>query len=89
MKMYKMEMEFKVVVGLKEINEFMKYMGFSGNTGIGGQTITLTQTIPFIPNEEYIKKVENIIKEKYQTEELEILDCKFNGYKSLLEVDID
>lgn len=89
MKMYKMEMEFEVVVGLKEINEFMKYMGFPGNTRIGGQTITLTQTIPFIPNEAYIEKVENIIKEKYQTEELEILDCKFNGYKSLLEVDID
>ena len=30
--MYKMEMEFEVVVGLKEINEFMNYMGFPGNT---------------------------------------------------------
>lgn len=89
MKMYKMEMEFEVVVGLKEINEFMNYMGFPEKTGIGGQTITLTQTIPFIPDEEYIEKVENIIKEKYQTEKLEILDCKFKGYKSLLEVDVD
>lgn len=89
MKMYEVEMEFEVVVGLKELNKFMEIMGFSEKTGINGQTMVLKQTIPFIPNEEYITKVENILRNKYQTETLELLDCKFKGYKKFLEIDVD
>ena len=89
MKVYEMEIEFEVVVGLKEINDFMNAIWFEEKTGVSGQSIILKQTIPFVPNEEYLKKVANIIKEKYETEKLEILDCKFKGYKKFLEKEIE
>lgn len=89
MKVYEMEIEFEVVVGLKDFNNFMNAMGLEEKTGVSGQSIILKQTIPFVPNEEYLKKVENIIKEKYETEKLEILDCKFKGYKKFLEKEIE
>lgn len=88
MKVYEMEMEFAVVVGLKDLNDIMNSYGFSGRTGVSGYTLTLTQTIPFIPDEAYLKKVENVIKTKYQANNLEILDCKFKGYKKFLEKEI-
>ena len=89
MKMYEMQMEFEVVLGLKEINHIMNMMGVSEKTGISGQSIVLTQTISFIPNEEYIHKVEDIIRENYKTDQFEILKCKFKGYKKFLEIEID
>lgn len=88
MKVYEMEMEFDVVVGLKDLNDIMNNYGFSGRTGVSGYTLTLSQTIPFIPDEVYLKKVANILKTKYQTNNLEILDCNFRGYKKFLEKEI-
>lgn len=88
MKVYEMEIEFEVVVGLKDFNIFMNAMGFEEKAGVSGQSIILKQTIPFVPNEEYLKKVANIIKGEYETEKLEILDCKFKGYKKFLEKEI-
>lgn len=89
MKVYEMELEFEVVLGLKEINDFMNAMGFEEKAAIVNQTLTLKQTISFIPNEEYLRKVEKIIKDKYQTDKFEILDCKFKGYKKFLEKNIE
>ena len=89
MKMYEMELEFEVVLGLKEINDFMNLMGFEEKAAIVNQTLTLKQTISFIPNKEYIRKVEKIIKDEYQTDKFEILNCKFKGYKKLLEKNVE
>lgn len=87
--LYEMVMEFEVTLGLKELNNFMGLMGFSEKAGITGQTVTLTQTGPFIPDDEYLRKVESIIKEKYNTNEFDILDCHFKGYKKFKAKEID
>ena len=89
MKLYEMIMEFDITVGLKEINSFMEMFGYNDKAVIKGQTITLSQTVPFIPDENYIHKVEKLLKDKYETEDLNILDCRFRGYKKFLEKEVD
>lgn len=88
-KLYEMVMEFDVTLGLKEFNSVMELFGYHEKSGITGQIITLSQTIPFIPNEEYIHKVENILKDKYETKKFNILECHFRGYKKLIEKEVD
>lgn len=89
MKMYEMIMEFDVTVGFKELNSIMEMFGYNEKTGVTGQTITLSQTVPFIPDENYIHKVEKLLKDKYETNNLNILDCHFRGYKKFLEKEVD
>jgi hypothetical protein len=90
MKMYEMEMEFELVVGLKSINNIMMNMyGFEDKACISGQMLTLKQTVPFVPTEAYLKEFADIIKKEYQTDELETLDCKFKGYKKFIEVEVE
>lgn len=89
MKMYEMVMEFDVTVGFKELNSIMEMFGYDEKTGVTGQTITLSQTVPFIPDENYIHKVEKILKDRYETDKLNILDCHFRGYKKFLAKEID
>lgn len=80
MKVYEMEMEFELFVGLKEINDFMGIMGFEEKMGVPGCTLTVSQTLPFIPNEEYLRKVEEIIRDHYGNEKVEVLDDKQISY---------
>ena len=90
MKMYEMIMEFEVTVGLKDLNDLLCRVGGPGEKiGVAGYTLTITQTTPFIPNDEYLNKVAGIIKEKYKPNNLEILDCKFRGYQKFLEKEVD
>ena len=88
-KLYEMVMEFEVTLGLKELNDVMELFGFHEKSGIAGQTITVSQTIPFIPDEEYIHKVENLLKDKYENSNFDILECHFRGYKKLIEKEVD
>lgn len=83
-------MEFDVTVGLQSLNNILSEI--SGNNeklGVRGYTLSLKQTVPFIPDEGYIEKVQEIIKEKYKVRNLEILECRLKGYKSFLEKEID
>lgn len=90
MKVYEMIMEFEITVGLKDLNDLLCRVGGPGEKiGVAGYSLTLTQTIPFVPNDEYINKVTAIIKEKYKPNNLEILECRFNGYKKFLEKEVD
>ena len=89
MKVYEMEMEFEVAVGLKDFNDIMNRCGMDGRVGVTGYALTVTQTVPFIPDEAYLEIVASVIKEKYQTDNLEILECKFKGYKKFLEKEVE
>ena len=88
-KVYEMEMEFEVVVGLKDINDFMHNMGFVETMGASGYVMTIKQTLLFIPNEEYIRTIEKTIKDHYETKSLNILECHFRGYKKFLEKEVE
>lgn len=89
MKVYEMEMEFEVVIGLKEINNLMSSFGFNEKACARGNFISIKQTVPFVPDNDYLEKVSNVIKEGYNNDKLEILECRFVGYKKFLEKEVD
>lgn len=88
-KIYEMEMIFELTLGLKTVDKFMSQMGVSDTLAAKGTELTIKQTVPFIPTEDYIHKIENVIKEHYSKEDVYVMDCNFKGYKKLLEKEID
>ena len=88
-KAYDMEMVFSVSVGLKEINDFMHQIGFNDSIQIKDAIeIKLQQTLSTLPDEDYIRKVAEIIKTNYETERFNITDIHFTGYKYIREITI-
>lgn len=88
-KAYEMEMEFELKIGLKDVNDFMHKMGFQESLCATGPVMTIKQTVLFVPNEEYIQTVEETIKKHYETKNLNVISCKFIGYKKFLEKEIE
>ena len=88
MKVYEMEMEFELGLGLKGINDFMHNFGFDEKLCASGNVLSIKQTIPFIPDESYLETVAQTIKKHYQNSEFEVVECKFKGYKKFLEKEI-
>lgn len=89
MKAYEMKMKFTATVGVKFVNDILRELGDPGRYQIkDALTITIEQVLPFIPTEEYLRKVEQTITEHYQINDFDILECHFAGYSYLREVDI-
>lgn len=90
MVLYEMEMEFELELSLKSINNFMNDMGMDGKLVSGGHIFTISQTIPFVPDEAYLEKVIDVIKKHYNKDrELEVVSCTFKGYKKFIEKKIE
>ena len=90
MKAYEMEMLFTATIGLKSINNMLRQMGDPGKLQIkDALNISIKQVLPCIPDDEYIHKVEQVIIDHYETDEIEVLSCKFTGYKSIKEIETD
>lgn len=86
MLVYEMEMEFDLQLSLKSINQLMNNMGMGGKLVSSGHVFTINQTIPFVPDEAYLEKVCNVVKDHYNKEgELEVVSCTFKGYKKFIE----
>ena len=75
--LFEMIMDFEITLKLKE------------SDGITRQPFILTQTIPFVPDDEYIHKTETIIENRYNTDEFEVLYCHFKGYEKFKLITID
>lgn len=90
-KVYDMEMEFELQVGLKSINNFMNNMGFEGKTSVGGQILTIKQTLLFVPDNDYIKNIQNTVIKHFaeSNSDLDVVDCTFRGYKKFLEREVE
>lgn len=90
-KVYEMEMEFELTVGLRSVNDFMNQMGFPERTYTKGPILTLKQTLAIVPTKEYIKTIEETVRNHFKESntELEIVDCNFKGYKSFFEKEIE
>ena len=84
--LYNMEMKFELFMGLKKTDPLMDLLGYNAGTEIAKQTVTISQTLPFIPDEEYIEKVKGVLIEGYETDSLIVIKCEFKGYSKLLEV---
>ena len=52
-KVYKMEMEFELTIGLRSINDFMNQMGFAERTYASGPILTVKQTLPNVPTKDF------------------------------------
>ena len=88
-KAYEMEMLFSVSVGFREINDIMAQIGFDDKLQLrDAVAVSLKQTLPAIPDSEYIQKCEDVIKETYKTKEIEATACQFKGYKYLREITV-
>ena len=88
MKMYEMEMKFNATVELVDMGDFLKTFDIPLKANLENVPIVLKQTVPFIPNDEYIEKVCNILIEKYKVKNFKVVDCVFDGYSKLIEVEI-
>ena len=88
-KAYEAEMVFTASVGLKEINDIMHQFGCDGSLQIKDAIkIKLKQTFVSLPDEEYIRRVAEIIKTNYETERFNITDIQFDGYKYIREITV-
>lgn len=88
--LYEMQMEFELQLSLKTVNKFMNDMGMDGKMVSGGHIFTIDQTIPFIPDDEYLEKVCNVIKNSFNKDsELEVVSCNFKGYTKFLEKKVE
>lgn len=78
----KIIMDFELSLGFKKVDPLMDLLGYKTNKEFATQMLTITQTIPFIPNEEYIQKVKDALVKKCETNDICVLECKFKGYRS-------
>lgn len=84
MTLYKCEMMFAVSFGFKTINNILSQCGCKELLQIeDAGTFTVTQILPKIPDDDYLRKVEDIIKANYDTKELNVTECHFSGYKNI------
>ena len=86
---YEMEMQFELTLSIRSVNDLLSSMGLAEKLVANGNILTVKQTLPVIPNEEYIAAVAEAIKNAYTNEKSECVKCKFIGYKSFLEREID
>lgn len=84
MNLYECEMMFTASVGLKTINDLLSQCRLDEKLQIkDALTITVTQTLPEIPSDEYLKTVAKIIMEHYENREFNIVACRFSGYRNI------
>ena len=89
-KAYEMEMLFSVSVGFRQINDIMAQLGCNDKLQIrDAVTVSVKQVLSAIPNEEYIRTVEEAIKESYNTRDLTCTACCFTGYRYLRETTVE
>lgn len=84
---YEVEMLFTASVGLKQINEILGQMGSRDALQIqNAVTISVKQTLPSVPSEEYLKLVADTIRKNYETKDINLTECHFSGYRYLREI---
>jgi len=88
-KMYDMEMQFELTLSIRSVNDFLSNMGLAEKLVVNGNVLTVTQTLPVVPDKEYIATVEEAIRNAYTNEKSECVKCEFIGYKKLLAREID
>lgn len=87
MAMYEMEMVFSASVGFREINDFLRQTGCNDQLQMKDAiSISVTQTLPAIPSEEYLRQVADVLKSNYKTKDFDITECHFTGYRNIREV---
>lgn len=90
MKVYEMEIKFDATVEMTSMASFLKLMDTSPSLAqMENIPIILTQTIPFVPDEEYLNKICDILVEKYKVNGFKVVKCEFGGYNKFIEKEIE
>lgn len=88
-KAYEMEMVFSVSVGLRQINDIMAQMGCDDKLQIrDAVAVSVKQVLPSVPDDAYIRRIADVIKETYKTSEFTATECHFKCYKYLREITV-
>lgn len=87
--LYKMCMKFKLTVGFKSINDIARICRVPEPIAKDAITVSITQTVPFIPTDDIIAQYEHTIKKHYDVDSLSIKSCKFDGYEYLTPITMD
>lgn len=87
MVLYEMEMMFSASVGLKQINDILLQTGCNDRLQVkDALSISVKQTLPSIPGEEYLRQVADVLKSNYKTKDVDITECHFTGFRYVREV---
>ena len=88
-RLYDMEIIFSLDVGLKSVDNILQECGFM-EMPTSTRTHVLSQVVPFIPDEELLKRYARIIKETFEKNgEISCRSVRFAGYRKLLMVETD
>ena len=89
MTLYECEMMFTATIGLKEINHVLTQFGCDYTLQVkDAVTFNVTQTLMEIPDKEYLQRVADILKEGYETEKCNVIECHFSGYKNIRVINL-
>lgn len=83
---YELVLRFVLDVGLKEVNDIMDKLGVPDKMfAKDAAVVRITQTTPFIPDEETIKKLKEIITDGYNNSDskLDVHSIRFDGFESI------
>lgn len=90
MKAYEMEMEFSASVGLKEINDVLQACGLREQMQVkDALKFSIKQRLAWIPDDDYLRKVAELIRDHYETDKFTLTECHFVGYKYFREIETD
>lgn len=87
--LFQMELTFTVSESLTELDSMLDHLDFKQYPTVqNSKTVKLQQTLPFIPNDETIKKYAQIIKDTHNREsgQTTIRDIQFLGFSYIRPV---
>lgn len=83
---YEMKMNFMADIGLSEIDDFLTHMRMADLPTLEkGITLSIEQTVPFIPDKTMLEGYAKILKET-KLDKLVIRDVHFTGYEYIYPV---
>ena len=72
-----------------EVDAILRQMGMDEALQMkDAVSVGVEQTLSFIPNEEYIQAVSDVIKQAYEQNGVEVTECRFKGYEYLRETEM-
>lgn len=88
--MFEMSIRFIADIGLTELDEIAERVGIQEKIRAkDAVTLRITQTVPFIPDDELLAQYVETLQEIQNKKGVSISNLKFDGYDYLYAIDID
>ena len=87
---YEVDMLFSVSLGLREINDALEQMGVKEQLHVrNAGEISVKGIYKEIPDDAYLLKVADILRENYKTSKTTVTECRFVGFRSVKKVEME